>query len=228
LPRWQRCQVTDLDLSQFEPQLFGEGNCWAAFDLASTRDMTAFRLLWFKEGIWYTAGRYWVPQAACAQRTERGGVPYRAWVDAGHIVQTEGDVTDYSVIERDILELFERFKPKEIAFDPWNATDLANRLIAAGLPLVQFQQGAKSYQPGMQALERAYIGDRFRFANDPVLTWNAANLVPRRDANMNMAPDRKRSADKIDGMACLLMAFSRATLSVDERSAYEQSELLVI
>ncbi len=229
LTKWNRCEMRELDLTQFEPANLGDGLCWAAFDLASTRDMTAWRMLWFKDGIWYTAGRYWVPEAAVKQRTERGGVPYRAWVESGHIVQTEGDVTDYAIVERDVMADVARFAPREIAFDNWNATDFANRLTAAGLPMVQFVQGPRSFQPGMQALERSYIGDRFRFANDPVLTWNAANLVPRRDVNMNMAPDRRRSADKIDGMVCLLMAFARASIAVgDTSSAYESSELVVI
>ena len=192
--------------------------CWAAFDLASTRDLTAWRLLWEKDGTYYTWGRYWVPESAVHQRTERGSVPYRSWVAQGLIQQTEGDVTDYAVVERDILADFQRFQPLEVAYDTWNASDIGNRLMAEGLPLVQFIQGAKSFQPGMQALERAYIGGKLRHGDDPVLTWNAANLVPRRDANMNMAPDKKRSADKIDGLVCLLMAFARATLHEETAS----------
>jgi phage terminase large subunit-like protein len=39
-----------------------------------------------------------------------------------------------------------------------------------------------------------------------VLTWCASNLVLRTDANMNMAPDKKKSADKIDDMTALFMA----------------------
>jgi phage terminase large subunit-like protein len=212
LRRWKRCGgAVDLDALQ-------GARCWAAFDLASTRDMTAWRLLWELEGVWYTWGRYWVPESAVHQRTERGSVPYRGWVQSGLIQQTDGDVTDYAVVERDILADVERFQPLEVAYDTWNASDLGNRLTAAGVPLVQFIQGAKSYQPGMQALERAYIGGKLRHGDNPVLTWNAANLVPRLDVNMNMAPDKKRSADKIDGMVCLLMAFARASLHEETAS----------
>jgi len=162
------------------------------------------------------------------QRTERGSVPYRNWVASGHITQTDGDVTDYSVVERDILADCARFRPLEVAYDNWNASDLTNRLAAESIPLVQFIQGARSYQPGMQALERAYIAGKLRHGGDPVLTWNAANLVPRRDANMNMAPDKKRSADKIDGMVCLLMAFARASLMATEPSVYESRGIVTL
>lgn len=222
LRRWKRCGG-EVNLDELEG-----ARCWAAFDLASTRDLTAWRLLWEKDGTYFTWGRYWVPESAVHQRTERGSVPYRSWVAQGLIQQTEGDVTDYAVVERDILADFQRFRPLEVAYDTWNASDIGNRLVAAGLPLVQFIQGAKSFQPGMQALERAYIGGKLRHGNDPVLSWNAANLVPRRDANMNMAPDKKRSADKIDGLVCLLMAFSRASLQETQESVYETAGMLVL
>lgn len=72
--------------------------------------------------------------------------------------------------------------------------------------MVEFVQGTKSYHPAMQELERAYIGGKLMHGGDPVLTWCAANLVARRDVNMSMAPDKKKSADKIDDMTALLMA----------------------
>lgn len=222
LRRWKRCGEP-LDLAELEG-----ARCWAAFDLASTRDMTAWRLLWEKDGRYYTWGRYWVPEAAVHQRTERGSVPYRSWVASGQITQTEGDVTDYAAVERDILADCERFRPLEVAYDAWNSSDLVNRLSAAGLPLVQFRQGPQSFQAGFIALERAYVAANLSHGGDPVLTWNAANLVPRRDVNGNMAPDRKRSADKIDGVVCLLMAFARASLHATEPSVYEARGIVTL
>ena len=209
LLRWKRCGGP-VDLAEMEGL-----PCWAGMDLASTRDMTAWRLLWFRDGEWFTWGRFWVPEAAVAQRNERGTVRYAPWVASGHLTVTDGDVADYRVIETAIAEDCERFKPQEVAFDPWNATQLVTQLQERGLPMVEFRQGAKSYQPAMQALELAYTAGRLHHGGDPVLQWHAANLVPRRDPNMNMAPDKKRSADKIDGMAALLMAFGRAVVAVD-------------
>lgn len=58
----------------------------------------------------------------------------------------------------------------------------------------------------MQALERAYISGKLAHGGDPLLSWCASNIVSRRDQNLNMAPDKKRSADKIDDIAALLMA----------------------
>ena len=201
LRRWQKCAgPVPLD------ELVG-CPCWGALDLASTRDMNAWRLLWLKDKIFYTWGRYWVPSLAVQQRTERRSVPYRSWVQAGFLTQTDGDAVDYRVIRESILEDCERFSPSKVAYDQWNATQLALELAEAGVPMEKFIQGPRSYNPAMQACEIAYVAGHLRHAGNPILTWNAANLVPRSDANRNLAPDKKRSADKIDGMVALLMAF---------------------
>lgn len=201
LPAWQRC-AKEVDLDWLEGQ-----ECTGGLDLASTSDLTSFRLTWLVDGVYYTYGKRWVPQDAVKSRTERGTVPYQSWVTSGHLTMTEGDVTDYDQIEREIGELCDRFQPKEVAFDPWNATGLVNRLQERGLPMVMFIQGPKSYHPVMQALELAYKAGKVAHGGDPVLQWCASNIVPRYDANLNMAPDKKRSAEKIDDMTALLMSF---------------------
>jgi len=201
LPKWKKCGgIVDLSALKKVP-------CWGGLDLASTRDLCAFRLLWRVGDRFYTWGRKWVPEAAVAHRTERGTVPYASWVASGHLEQTEGDVADYGVIEKAILDARDEFNIQMIAFDGWNATHLVNNLTAQNVPLVQFIQGPKSYHPAIQEFERAYISGRLSHGDDPVLNWCAANIVARMDVNLNQAPDKKRSADRIDDMSALLMAF---------------------
>lgn len=181
--------------------------CWGGLDLSSTTDLTSFRLLWRVENLVFTYGWRWAPQAAISQRTERGTVPYASWVAQGLIQQTEGDVVDYSVIEAKIKEVKENFNLQNIAYDRWNAIDLVNRLVDAKIPMIEFVQGPKSYHPAMQGLERCYISNQLRHGGDPVLGWCASNIVARRDVNLNMAPDKRKSADKIDDITALLMSF---------------------
>ena len=146
-------------------------------------------------------------------------MPYAGWVAAGYMEMTDGNVTDYSVIEAAVLEVFETFNVQLFAYDRWNATDLVNRLVRAGVPMIEFVQGPRSYHPAMQELERAYMQNKLVHGGDPVLTWCASNLVARRDVNLNMAPDRTNSADKIDDMAALLMAIGVSLeLTEDEPS----------
>ena len=200
LTHWQKCDGhVDLDMLADHP-------CYGGLDLASTSDIASFRLVWNVGGKLYTHGWRWVPQSAVRYRSERGTVPYAAWVEAGHLIATTGNVIDYAEIEPVIVGSCERFKVQQIGYDRWNATELANRLVGQGIPLLEFVQGPRSYHPAMQALERAYMAGNFAHGGDPVLNWCASNVVARRDVNLNMAPDKKNSADKIDDMSALLMA----------------------
>jgi len=210
MPKWQRCDgLVDLDALKDVP-------CWGGLDLASTSDLCSLRLVWRIEGKLLTWGRRWVPEGAVKQRTERGTVPYAGWVAAGLIEQTEGDVTDYAVVENAVLEIRHRFNLQTLAYDRWNAAELVQRLVVAEVPMIEFVQGTKSYHPAMQELERTYISGDLSHGGDPVLAWCASNLVARRDVNMNMAPDKRNSADKIDDMAALLMAIG-VSMTIDEK-----------
>lgn len=203
LHRWRKCGGS----FSVEELVAAGANCWAALDLASTTDMAAWAIVWELAGEFFIRVRYWVPQDAVRERTERNTVPYQAWVRGGFITETPGNAIDYEVIERDIRADLDAFGPRIVAFDPWNAQQLANSLLADGYPLQKFIQGPRSYNPAMQAFEAAYVSGKVKHGGNPVLTWNVANIVPRYDANMNIAPDRKRSADRIDGAVAAIMAF---------------------
>ena len=200
LTKWQRCGgPVDLEWLEGKP-------CWGGFDLASTLDLTSWRLVWKVDGIYYTWGRRFVPAEAIRARTERGTVPYAGWVAAGLIEETEGEVTDYTVVEQRMRADIERFQPQLVAYDRWNAQEISQRMLADGLPLIEFGQTTKNFHPAMTELERAYIGKLIQHGNDPVLNWCASNMLALKDGNLNMKPDKKKSPDKIDDMVALLMA----------------------
>jgi phage terminase large subunit-like protein len=208
--KWKACGgPVDLDWLEGFP-------CYGGLDLGSTSDLTSFRLVWHIEDLWYTHGWRFVPAAAVHGRTERGLVPYEAWVGSGKLIQAGEDVTDYDAVEKCILDARLRFDVQKIGYDDWNAKQLVQKLKAHDLPLEAFIQGPRSYHPAMQALELAYIAGKLRHGNDPVLNWCASNLVARTDANMNTAPDKKKAPDKIDDIVALLMAIGMATAETED------------
>lgn len=46
-----------------------------------------------------------------------------------------------------------------------------------------------------------------RHNGDPVLTWAMSNVVMETDANANIKPNKKKSANKIDPAIAFLMSF---------------------
>lgn len=203
LNKWKKCSGA-VDLSWLEGK-----ECTAGIDLASTADMTVLRITWKVEGVFYTHAWRWVPKHAVAQRTLRGTVPYASWVAQGLLIQTEGDVADYVQIEREMAEQLARFRPKKVGFDKWNALGLVNQLTERdieGVEFMEFIQGPRSYHPAIQALDVAYGAGKLAHGGDPILTWCASNVVMKTDDNMNKAPSRRRSPEKIDDLCALLMS----------------------
>jgi phage terminase large subunit-like protein len=200
LTKWRACGgPVDLDRMRRYP-------CWGGLDLASVGDLSSFRLVWLVDGHWFTHGWRFVPHAAVKRRTERGLVPYSAWVQSKHLIVAGDEVTDYDVVHEQILAARDYFQVQMVGYDSWNAAQLVRKLQEDSVPMQQFIQGPRSYHPAMQALERAYVSGNLSHGNDPVLNWCASNFVARRDANMNTAPDKKRAAEKIDDMVALCMA----------------------
>lgn len=220
--RWKACNgPVDLEKLRGQP-------CWGGLDLASTSDLTSFRLTWLVDGEYFTHAWRWVPADAVAQRTERGTTPYAAWVASGHLKQTDGNVTDYEVVRKDILGALEEFRPAKVGFDTWNAQTLVNQLVEADVPgveFVQFVQGTRSYHPAVQAAEAAYMGGKLAHGGDPVLAWCAANVVMKQDDNLNNAPSKKRSAEKIDDFCAFLMSLG---VGLEAGEAPKEYRMLIV
>ena len=106
-----------------------------------------------------------------------------------------------------------RFRVREIAFDPWNATAVSNRLGEEGAVMVEFRQGFVSMNPAMKTLEVAIAQRRVNHGGNPVLAWMADNLVATSDPAGNLKPDKGKSSEKIDGVVALLMALQRAAVA---------------
>ena len=220
---WKKCDgPVDLVALESVP-------CWMGIDLASTLDMSSVFMVWPVDGRLKVWGRFYLPEDQVKPRTERGNVPYQRWVNEGHIKTIGGDRQDYSIIQSDVEGWLSRFNVREVAYDDWNATDLTNRLAANGAPLVEFRQGAKSYNAPMKALARHYMSGTLDHGGDPVLTWNASNVVIHADDNGNIKPSKKRSADKIDGFCCVAMALGLSMTHEDAGpSVYETRGVRVV
>lgn len=195
--------------------------CYGGLDLSSTTDLASFRLIWDVNGIIYTHGWRWCPSMAVRKRTTRGLIPYQGWIDKGILLQAGVEAIDYDEIEQKIIEVSENFNLIAVGYDGWNATQTVQRLSEANVNMIQFIQGPKSYHPAMQELEVRYLKGKIAHGNDPILNWNASNLVSRTDVNMNNAPDKKKSTEKIDDIVALLMAIGVSIKEIEAEPEYQ-------
>lgn len=209
----------------------GEGvrgrTCYAGLDLANTTDLAGYALVFppaTAADRYQVLWRYFIPEEAMRQRSRRDRVPYEAWVRAGYITTTPGNVIDFDFILAALDEDAQRYDIQEIAFDRWGAAQIQTKLQEKGGEdwLVQFGQGFASMSPPMKELERLVLDEKLAHGNNPVSNWMIGNLVAREDPAGNIKPDKEKSIEKIDGIVMLIMALDRATRHQPEpQSVYE-------
>lgn len=202
---WERCEDTDLSPDDF----VGE-DCVAALDLASKVDVAAnikiFRR--FIGGLehFYVFSRFYLPEEAA-----EGGVNshYAGWARAGYMTLTPGNIIDFAYIEDDIIQDVGRFAVSEVAYDPFQATYLATRLMDAGVNVVEYRNIVKTMSEPMKMLEALVLAGRLHHDGNPVMTWMISNVVAHLDAKDCIFPRKEQPENKIDGPVALIMALGR-------------------
>lgn len=195
---------------------FAGQQCWMGVDLASKTDMTAIALLFCNrrddgKDEWTLFVRTYLPEGAI-ERASTNKAAYEAWVNSGDLIVTDGDELDFEVIRQDIIDLSSRFEVKEIAYDPWRATQLAHQLMSDGASVVEYRNTVAQMSFAMREFEAAVTGGRLFHPHDPILNWMASNVTAKEDRNSNLFPNKDRNENKIDGIVASLMAMGRAVL----------------
>ena len=105
---------------------------------------------------------------------------------------------------------------KGIAFDPWNALQLATSLSADGAPMIEYRNTVQNFSDPMKSLEALTQDKRISHDGNPVLRWMMSNVVAKLDAKDNIFPRKERYECKIDGVVALIMALGIATSGESE------------
>ena len=222
---WDACGG-DLDATELAGELRGRA-CWAGLDLAGTTDLAAFVLV-FPDGDNFRAlAHFFVAADGLDDREKRDRVPYRTWIQQGYITATPGETIDYDVIRAYIDRAGALYKIKELAFDPWGAYEMAQKLDKSGLTVIPTRQNFENMSPPSKELAKRILDRTIEHAGNPVLRWMADNVVTVTDENENIRPSKKRSKQRIDGITALILALGRAQRH-EGGSVYDEHEVRVI
>lgn len=207
---WDACH-SDMD----NASLIGRP-CYAGLDLAATKDVSAFSVLWpMDDGSYVVRCMYWVPEASAQERARSDRREVLNWVNQGFIKSTKGNVVDYAAIRRDIMEFYGTHDLRGLAYDPGFAGEpMIQALQEDGFPLRDIHQ-YKNHLGNMCApsyeFEKLVSSGQLRHNGDPVLRWMAGNVTVTQDASGRIRPDKSKSSEKIDGIVATIMALGLAT-----------------
>ncbi|MCA9913275.1 MAG: terminase large subunit [Anaerolineae bacterium] len=200
---FQACRKKKLSVENFKGR-----QCFAAFDLASKIDIASRCVLFKEDGDKYAAFfKHYLPEDVIL---EGGNTRYKAWHAEGWIDATPGNVIDYGYIESDLLDLARDYDVLEVPYDPFQATQFSQRMMAEGLLMVEVGQTVRNFSEPMKEIEKLILDKKIRFEFDPVLMWMFGNVTAQLDKKDNIFPNKERPENKIDGVVALIMAMNRA------------------
>lgn len=230
---WDRCAPDPSAWRRYPQELRGQP-CFGAFDVSSTRDLTALTWLFPPRGEdlrWRLVSRFWVPADVVTERSKVDRVPYDRWIDEGALETTPGNYVDQNYVKRAILEGMAEYDVQRGAFDPWNARKLIADLQEEGVDpdlWVEMRQGIQSLGEPSKHFERLVCSGQLDHGGHPIMKWMAGSVVVRFDENLNFAPAKRRSAEKIDGIVSAVMATGIAHASEDQMLMTDASAIVTV
>lgn len=216
---WKRCGDSALTLDDFA----GE-RCWIGMDLAEKHDFAALVLVFQRDDGWHIFPRLYLNEYAVE---ESGNAHLQGWARAGHVVMTDGNVTDFDVIAQDLRDFCGRFEAAEIPYDPALSRYFATKLVEEGLPLVEVRQAPMFFTQPLIEAENAVLEGTLHHDANPVMTWMMSNVVVSVSKFSGLKhPTKERAENKIDGPVAMLLALGRAMLgaAAEEKSWWERSD----
>lgn len=195
-----------------EDELAGE-DCYFALDLASKSDLCSEQRLYRKTSHgkthFYLFGRYWLPEAAI-EEPGPNHAHYVKWRDKGLLTQTDGATVDFELITEQVIDDCKRINPLEVVFDPFNATQMAQALMAENIEVVEFVQNPQNFAVPMDELMTAVKDGRFHHDGNEMTAWCFSNVVARPTKKGLFAPMKAKPHQKIDGGVAAFMCMARA------------------
>lgn len=215
---WMDMQAWNRSEAEFDTSVFEGQPAMIGLDLGSKNDLTAKILVFPFERddgskAYYVSSRFYLPQVALDNSTN---AHYQGWVDEGWMEVTGGAMTNLSLIEEEIRSDLSMYDVRAIAYDPWQATQLAMNLSEDGAPMVEYRNTVQNMSEPMKWLEALVQDGRIVHDGNPVMSWMMGNVVAKLDAKDNIFPRKERYEQKIDGPVALIYALAMCISDRDE------------
>ena len=134
----------------------------------------------------------------------------------------------YDFIQEKIIEQGKKYKILEVMYDHWSAVQMAQNLEGQAFEMVDFSQDYHSLSPPSKELHRLVLDEKLRHGGHPVLRWMMENVYIDNDAVGNLRPNKKKSAEKIDGVVATIMILDGALKRKKHCSIYDERGMLSV
>ncbi len=214
-----RCIDTTLDIEDFR----GEP-CYIGVDLASKIDLTSIYYIFKRGRTYYGFGKSYLPEA---RLVDTRNVKYSQWAKEGHLILLPGEVIDYDVLIKQLIEDSKKYIVRAVHLDPWQAQSILLSLAKERVEALEYRMVTSNLSAPTKELDAIIREGRFRFNGSGVFRWCIGNVVARLDAAQNVFPKKEHDRLKIDEAIAAIMSLGGWINEDQEESVYEERGLLV-
>ncbi|MCB1596041.1 MAG: terminase large subunit [Xanthomonadales bacterium] len=206
--KWDKCKA-ELEITDYT-----DWDAYLAVDLASKNDIACIAILLKKENQYRLFVDSFINEEAAEYNQNS---QYYGWVQDGYMIETDGNVTDYAVIEEHIMEYMEILSVREVIFDPWQAAYISQNLMRSGVNVIDYRQTVQLMSEPMKELGALIQSGKIKHDGNPCTTWQFSNVVAHVDAKENIFPRKEQPQNKIDAAVATIMALGRASLNENNK-----------
>ena len=195
----QKCKVDHIDWTGRD--------VWVGVDLSMTNDNTSVGFVSEDNGVVLAESFAFIPEGRIDEKNASEKIDYRQYIRQGHVIAC-GDLTiDYSVVEKFVFDLEERFGVNIVAigFDRYNAMSSAQKWDQK-YTTVEVKQHSSVLHPATKLLYEQIMDGNFQYTENPLLEINFQNARCTFDTNLNRYVNKKKSNGKVDMVVSLINA----------------------
>jgi phage terminase large subunit-like protein len=196
--------------------------CYVAIDLAPLHDFTAVVYLFTLEGgAYYALADHYLPQSEVDANPQ-----FVTWHAQGLIKTVPGNRMNYGAVIDDVISARDEWGLDVacVAFDPWQANELATALDDARFEIVSIPMRVSHLSEPTKKLESLIVEGKLVTSSreNAPLAWCISNVVGHFDRKDNVYPTRPDDHRlKIDSALALILALSRAMVVGGNTSVYD-------
>lgn len=217
--KWDKCANPKLKIEDFKGK-----NSRKGLDLASKRDLASHVDAFYEKGKYYFFFHNYLPQE---RLKDVHNTLFDDAVAKGDLIATPGDTINNETIRKDIEVHAKHHRVLECLYDPWNATEMAQKL-SDKVEMVEFRMNVANLSEPMKKFDQLMREGKIEHNGCQLVRWCLMNVVAKTDHNDNVFPRKPHERLKIDPIVAALMALAGWINDEHKDSVYEERGLRMI
>lgn len=196
---------TPFDLAE----MYGR-TCWIGMDLARVRDLASvclffpptaedekFRFYW----------RHYCPGDVIDNpKRNEGKISYKKWEKLGILKRCDGNIISEDDIFDDIMEDSKNFDLQTLGFDRKFAYKIISDLKEEGVETLPVPQNSTHLTVPIYQIEALFFGHHVEIQENALMDWEIGNVAMVYEDGDHVRISKKKSPEKIDGVAAMIDA----------------------